>query len=74
MNLQIPDNIIPIIGMGVGLIIAAIAIIAGTIKSIARTKAREQTKREVAAYVAEGTISPQDAERIINAGRKPTAE
>lgn len=30
-------------------------------------KDRERTYREIAAYVAEGTISPADAERMINA-------
>jgi hypothetical protein len=35
-----------------------------------KTIERERTKREIAAYVAEGTISPQDAERIITAQPK----
>lgn len=30
-------------------------------------KEREQTNREIAAYVAEGSISPDDAERLIRA-------
>ncbi len=30
-------------------------------------KEREQTHREIAAYVAEGSISPADAERMIRA-------
>lgn len=30
-------------------------------------KDRERTYREIAAYVAEGTITPSDAERMINA-------
>ena len=32
-----------------------------------KQKDRERTYREIAAYVAEGTISPSDAERMINA-------
>lgn len=67
---SIPNEAIPIIAIGGGLVVAVVAIITGTIKSIATTRSREQTKREVAAYVAEGTIRPEDAERIINAGRK----
>lgn len=39
-----------------------------TIKDIKQTREREQTKREVAAYVAEGSIRPQDAASILNAG------
>ncbi len=47
---------------------ALVAIVAGLIRGTVRTRAREQTKRELAAYVAEGSMKPEDAERIINAG------
>ena len=33
-----------------------------------QTEAREETKREIAAYVAEGSISPDDAAKLIAAG------
>ena len=36
----------------------------------AKAKAREESRREIAAYVAEGTISPDDAVRLINAGEE----
>lgn len=61
-----------VMGMGiayVGMLIGAIAIIAGTIRQIMTARAREQTKRELGAYVAEGTMRPEDAERILNADR-----
>ena len=29
----------------------------------------EKSRREIAAYVAEGSMSPEEAERILNAGR-----
>jgi hypothetical protein len=32
--------------------------------------ARERTKREIAAYVAEGSMTPEQAERIIKAGAR----
>lgn len=41
------------------------------IKSAARvmtTAARERTKREIAAYIAEGSMSPEQGERILKAG------
>jgi hypothetical protein len=50
---------------------AVIAIVFTTLKNVLRTRAREQTKREIAAYVAEGSIRPEDAERIIKADLKP---
>jgi hypothetical protein len=55
-------------GVYVILIIAAVAIvaiIAWAAVATAHVLAREKTRRELMAYVAEGTISPQDAARLI---------
>ena len=46
-----------------GCSIAIIAIVCGTLAS----GQREKTRREIAAYVAEGTISPEDGERMLRA-------
>ncbi len=35
---------------------------------IRQTEAREETRREIAAYVAEGSISPDDAAKLMAAG------
>ncbi len=56
---------------GVGGAVAVIAIVFDTVQKVLVTRQRETTKREVAAYVAEGSMSPEDAERILKAGRKP---
>ena len=64
------DEAIPIVAVGGGLLVAIVAIVFGNIKSMVQTKAREETRRELAAYVAEGTMSPQDAQRILEAGMK----
>ena len=53
--------------MGGGILVALVAILTCFIRGLVRTKAREQTKRELAAYVAEGSMKPEDAERIIKA-------
>ena len=50
--------------------IAIIAIIFGSVASIAKTDSREKTKREIAAYVAEGSITPDDAKKIIESKSK----
>lgn len=62
-------NLIPVIAISGGMLIAIIAIVTSTIRGIAVSKAREQTKRELAAYVAEGTLDPDKAVAMINAGR-----
>lgn len=66
---EISNDVIPIIALGGGMVVAVIAIVSGTVSQIVRTRSREATKREIAAYVAEGTISPDDAEKIIQADR-----
>ena len=35
---------------------------------ISKTSEREKTKREVAAYIAEGSMTPEEGERILNSG------
>lgn len=61
------QDLIPIVAIVGGICIAIIAIIAGTIRATARTKEVEATRREIAAYVAEGSITPADAERLLKA-------
>jgi hypothetical protein len=48
--------------------VAIVAIITEAIRKTAQTKAREESRREIAAYVAEGTISPDDAAKLLAAG------
>lgn len=38
-----------------------------SITTIATTGSRERSRREIAAYIAEGSISPEQGERIIKA-------
>lgn len=49
--------------------VAALAIVCGTISTVSRNRQREQSRREIAAYVAEGSISPDDATKLIAAGK-----
>lgn len=45
--------------------VAIIAIIAGTMKSVAHRKQIEMSRREIAAYIAEGTMSPADGRALM---------
>ncbi len=58
---------------GMGGLIAIFGIIFGSVKSTAETKEREKTKREIAAYIAEGSMTPEDGERLIKAGNPKSA-
>ena len=57
-----------VIAVGGGLVVGVVAIITNAVQKISQTKAREESRREIAAYVAEGTISPDDATKMLNAG------
>ncbi len=60
------DGPFPVFAIGGS--IAIIAIISTTISKIAVTRSREQTRREIAAYVAEGTLDPDKAVEMLKAG------
>ncbi len=50
--------------------IAVVAIVFGTVSQALRTREREQTRREVAAYLAEGMIDSDSAEMLLRRGSK----
>ena len=66
----IDNDIVPVLAISMGCGVAIIAIIFGNVKNMVVTSNREKTRRELAAYVAEGSITPEDAERILKAGRE----
>lgn len=53
-----------------GLTLALVGIVAGTIKSVINSRLRETTRREIAAYIAEGSMTHAEGERLLNAGPK----
>lgn len=44
-----------------------VGIVAKAITTIVTSQARERSRREIAAYVAEGSITPEHGERLIKA-------
>jgi len=60
-----PGLLIPIIAVGGGFIVAIVAIFFCSIRKIAINNEREKTRREIAAYIAEGSMSPEDGERLL---------
>jgi len=47
--------------------VALAAIVFGTITSMFKSMARERTRREIAAYIAEGSMTPEQGERLMKA-------
>ncbi len=63
-------NFIPVIAITLGSMMGLTGIVAGTIGGVLKTRAKETTKRELAAYVAEGSLDPDKAVMMLNAGMK----
>ena len=49
-------------------LIPIVGIVMGTLSSILSTRSKERTRQEIAAYVAEGTMSAEEGERLLKAG------
>lgn len=64
------DDIVRIVMVG-GLTIAVLSIITGMIRSLYRERVRGRTAREIAAYVAEGSMTPEEGERLLRASQDP---
>lgn len=41
-----------------------------SIAGVLKTRSRERTRREVAAYIAEGSLTPEQGERLLTVGRR----
>ena len=61
------DTMIPFMIFGLGGIVAVVAIVFGSIRRISMNAEREKTRREIAAYVAEGSMTPEDGARLLSA-------
>jgi hypothetical protein len=64
-----PALLIPLLAIGGGLMLGMVGMIADAVKRVSRTNAVEKSRREIAAYIAEGSMTPEDGERLLRAGR-----
>ena len=55
--------------IGGAFMVAIVGIMFGTISGVIRTLARERTRREIAAYIAEGSMTPEQGERLLKASK-----
>lgn len=63
------DDIIKLTAISGGIFIAVVAVIFGSVAKMVRSSNMEKTRREISAYVAEGSMTPEEGERLLNAGR-----
>lgn len=62
------DVLIPI------LIATGVVMLVGikSLASVIKSTAKERTRREIAAFIAEGSMTPEQGERLMRAGGKDT--
>ncbi len=63
------DDVLGFIAILGGTAIVITGIVFSSLKSILISRAREATKREMAAYIAEGSLDPDKAVALANAGK-----
>jgi hypothetical protein len=59
-----------VVGGGIGGLVALTAIVLGTRQNVRIAQEQENSRREIAAYIAEGSMTPEDGERLLQAGNK----
>jgi len=68
------EFVIKMVAMVGGLAIAAVWIVMKSLREIGLKRQSETTRREIAAYVAEGSIRPEDAAALLSAGSQSETE
>ena len=59
---------IPIVAIAGGVLASIVSNVTKSMQQSSETKQREESRREVAAYIAEGSMTPEEGERILRAG------
>ena len=62
---QEPELLIPLLAIGGGFLVAICAMITCTIKKVHQSRSYEQSRREIAAYIAEGSMTTDEGERLL---------
>lgn len=58
-------DVVPLAAVVGGIGFVTLVCLGGMISSVLKRRQVEQSRREIAAYVAEGSMSPEDAERLL---------
>lgn len=66
-RLLAPETLVLIVGGA----ITIVAIISTSVSGMVRAAVTERTRREIAAYIAEGSMTPDQGERLMKAGKAP---
>ncbi len=61
-------TVIFVVGGAIAIVAIVFGTVAGAVSSVAKSRERERSRRELAAYVAEGSIDPDKAAELLRAG------
>ncbi len=70
-TLALGGEMIPISIFVIGGLVLIVGILTDAVRKALHTREREQSRREIAAYIAEGSMSPDDGVRLMAAGERP---
>ncbi len=68
LQLADEENVIVLFAIAIFCFVAVVSVVSYTVGSVLKARAKETSRRELAAYVAEGTIDPDKAVAMLNAG------
>ncbi|MEO1128993.1 MAG: hypothetical protein AAFX05_04700 [Planctomycetota bacterium] len=60
--------LIPLFAITIGCTAGIVSSVAAAYAATSKTRAREESRREIAAYVAEGSMTPEDADLLLKSG------
>ncbi len=63
------SQLMQIVSVGGAFFVAIVAIVANAIRRTMMNRSREQSRREIAAYVAEGSMTAEEGAKLIDAGK-----
>ena len=66
-------DLIPLVGVAGGMLIGLVYVIMWAVVATVRSRESEKTRREIAAYVSEGSMTADEGERLMRAKPKDSS-
>jgi hypothetical protein len=65
---RIEDEFVGVMFFGAALVFGVVFVVTRTVKAVLIAREVERSRRDIAAYIAEGSMSPEDGQRLMAAG------
>jgi len=70
LGLADEELVVPVVAIGGGILVAVVGIVFGSVQKMVETREREASRREIAAYVAEGSMTAEEGARLLAKPRR----